>query len=186
VNRSGNKQYISAEPVPRRRKNAHEEREERQANALKIIKGIRRSPSAPPPIPPPPEPTYIVENGAASGWVYFAYCAGRIKIGYTTNLSVRISQLATSAPMPVTLVLAIAGDESDEADFHVKFSADRAHLEWFRLSMDLRNFIEPRLEPLTALAWFELEAEFHEEANKDLAFISELIGEITEGANHER
>lgn len=162
----------------RKRKNAHEERVERQAWALEVIRGIRRSPSAPDPTPLPPQPTYLFEDPSAPGWVYFAYCAGRIKIGYTANLGVRMAHLATHAPMPVTLLLAISGDETYEEDFHQQFSADRAHLEWFRLSASLREFIEERLEPETALSLFELEAEFHEEANKDLAFISELLGDI--------
>lgn len=146
------------------RRDVHEERRIREARALAIVKAIKRPSGA-----KPLSPTHLVGiDPDAPGVVYFAYCGGRIKIGYSTDVANRMATLATSSPMPVTLLLTIRGSEEDEHLYHEMFADDRAHLEWFRLSLDLRDFLSSKFEhgthELMTNAEFECRDELAEEA----------------------
>lgn len=92
-------------------------------------------------------PTYTLLPPDAGGcdFIYFAYSAGRIKIGYSQLVSGRIKQLATSAPFKPILVLVIPGKRGDEQDLHIRFHEDRLHGEWFRISDTVREYLRPRL-----------------------------------------
>lgn len=165
----------------------HKEREERQAAALAVIKAMRRSPSVSPEEaeeePPEPMRATYRPHPTAPGWVYFAYCAGRIKIGYTTNPDKRLMAFTTHAPMPVVLLLAIGGDEDDEEAYHEEFAADRVHLEWFRLSDDLRAFLDQQIngeEAITLL--FEAECDYRDAAKADTAYIIKILREVARGS----
>jgi hypothetical protein len=140
------------------RKDVHEERREREAWALEVVRGMRKSPSAPEALPRPLQPTHLPGiNPEALGFVYFAYCAGRIKIGYSTDVANRMAGLASNSPAPVTLLMTIRGDEQDEAAYHEMFAADRVHREWFLLSPDLREFMESKFGHETFPLLFEAE-----------------------------
>jgi hypothetical protein len=77
--------------------------------------------------------------------VYFVECMGRIKIGFTSNVSKRMSSLATSAPGPLTLIGAIEADVAVERAFHRMLAHHRITLEWFEDCAEVR----------TALALFQ-------------------------------
>lgn len=88
----------------------------------------------------PPSP------GAPRGeFVYFMYSAGRIKIGYSRGSEGRLKTLKTAAAFPPVIVLVMHGSMGDEADFHIRFHADRLHGEWFTLSPNIRRFLNRRL-----------------------------------------
>lgn len=110
--------------------------------ALEIVKAIRRKEE----VPSKAAHTALPGNRInPTGFVYFAYCAGRIKIGFTTNVADRMASLATSSPFPVELLLTIAGDIEDEMAMHARFAEDRVNLEWFRASTDLLAFLDDSL-----------------------------------------
>lgn len=167
---------------PRVRKDAHKERRERQAWALQVIKNMRKSPSAPDPdLGPMPAVHVPGDDPNAPGVVYFAYCAGRIKIGYTTDIANRMGMFSTHSPFPLRLILTIRGSMEDEAAYHAMFAADRRHLEWFELSLDLREFLIRRCEPEDGFAMlFEAEYEFHGAFKDCLAYVSDIIAATKE------
>jgi hypothetical protein len=112
--------------------------------AIEIVRAIRPRNL----VSEPATPSHTELPGARpnpTGFVYFVYCAGRIKIGFTTNVADRMASLATSSPFPISLLLTIAGDPQDEAALHAAFNHSRANLEWFSLSDDLRAFLEASL-----------------------------------------
>lgn len=94
-----------------------------------------------------------------AGFVYFVYCAGRIKIGYATDVAARMFGIATSSPFPIRLLLTIRGDLEDEQNYHKRFASDRANLEWFDLSDDLRAFLEDNFEWYTFPLLLEVDLE---------------------------
>lgn len=168
-------------PPHHKRKDAHEERREREAWALAIVKAMRRSPSAPPPEMPPWPPTHLEGSDPnAPGVVYFAYCGGRIKIGYSTDHDKRIGQYATHAPMPVTLLLTIRGCEKDEDGYHKIFAEERVNLEWFRLSARLRLFLESKFKFDTSVLLMKAEFEAYEDMRESSAYMRGLIKDLKE------
>lgn len=84
-------------------------------------------------------------NAPSNEFVYFAYSAGRIKIGYSAGAAGRIKRLRASGAFPPELVLVMHGRMGDEQDLHIKFSSDRLHGEWFNLSKELRAYLRKRL-----------------------------------------
>lgn len=85
-------------------------RRAREAKALAIVKAVRPDPS------PRAQPLRHTElNGDTpepTGFIYFLYCAGRIKIGYATEVADRMAQIATHCPFPIRLLLTIFGAKS--------------------------------------------------------------------------
>lgn len=127
----------------------------REAKALEIVKAIRR-----------PEQTVVRklrhtelqgDNPNPTGFVYFVYAGGRIKIGYATDVAARMYGIATHCPLPATLLLTITGSLEDEEFLHEMFEDDQANLEWFTLSDDLRHFLESKLECDGAALLFDAE-----------------------------
>jgi hypothetical protein len=66
--------------------------------------------------------------------VYFllAPSVGLVKIGTTWRLADRVADLRLMSPVPLELVGHIAGDVETEAAYHLLFTAERSHGEWFR------------------------------------------------------
>jgi hypothetical protein len=119
----------------------------REAKALAVIKSIGGRWREGVVEPRKLQPTQLEgTNSDPTGFVYFVYCAGRIKIGFATNVANRFYSLATSCPFPPTLLMTISGTVEDEADFHQLFALERANLEWFLLSPNLRAFLAERLD----------------------------------------
>ena len=79
---------------------------ERQAKALAIVKAVR--PKGHPEHPdtlalqkaPLPYTEHPGTDPNAPGVVYFLYCAGYIKIGYTTDIKQRMQDFRTHSPLP--------------------------------------------------------------------------------------
>jgi hypothetical protein len=68
---------------------------------------------------------------------------GPIKIGYSANLSQRISMLRVAAVNTrVWLLSAIPGDMQDEKALHRRFAAHRIRGEYFRPDRELLDFID--------------------------------------------
>lgn len=181
MNGTGKVEGISAETVPQetgKRKDRHELRREREAWALSIIKDMKKSPSAPEPMAAPFQPTHLSGNPDAPGFVYFAYCAGRIKIGYSTDVPNRMINFTTHAPFEVVLLLTIRGAPEDEAVYHEMFAADRRHLEWFHLSWNMRAFLDEHCENDAEQLLLGAELEFYEVTKEALAYVSEVKREI--------
>lgn len=64
--------------------------------------------------------------------VYFIRCGEFIKIGYSSKLRERVSNIATSTPHKVELLGAISGGQKMERDMHKRFARCRHSREWFK------------------------------------------------------
>lgn len=153
----------------------HQRRLDREAEALAIVKAIRKSPGEPERAAPLRATHLPGTDPNAPGVIYFVYSCGRIKIGYTSELASRMSQFGTHSPMPPVLLLTVGAHEQDEAAYHEMFAADRMHREWFHLSYDLRDFLDSKFEPDARLLLFEAERDFCEMTQEGAAFISEVF-----------
>lgn len=63
--------------------------------------------------------------------IYFVKCAGRIKIGVSTDVETRLKALATGAAHPLSLLGTIEGDYRLEQFIHKTLSTYRVQGEWF-------------------------------------------------------
>jgi hypothetical protein len=82
--------------------------------------------------------------------VYFigAKAVGRVKIGYTDQLSDRFSALKTASPVPLQLLATIPGDRRIEAVLHARFAHHHTHGEWFTLHGEIQDYIKEVLRGL--------------------------------------
>ena len=76
------------------------------------------------------------------GYVYFIDNGDMIKIGYSTNPSVRLNDLQIGSSVPLHIVAVIAGTKQDEDHIHKKFQEYRSHGEWFEHNPELDKLIE--------------------------------------------
>lgn len=90
----------------------------------------------------PPEPDF--SEYAGDSYVYFlqAKSLGHIKIGTTTNMQRRFSEIKTGCPDELVLLGITKGDANIERQIHEKFADSRVRGEWFAPSDDLASFIE--------------------------------------------
>lgn len=146
---------------------------------------MHKSPSAPEPNTEPPpgkatnlQPVHLPGEPDSPGFVYFAYCAGRIKIGYSADALARMGSFTTHAPYPVTLLLTIGGSPEDEKDYHEMFAEERRHNEWFHLSFELRDFLEDHIGDDGFPLLFEVEEDFYTATRGNLAYFIELMEDI--------
>lgn len=65
-----------------------------------------------------------------------------IKIGFATNVAIRLSNVRVSSPYPIEVLAVIPGSEIFEAEIHQKFAAQRVQGEWFRPTPEILAFIE--------------------------------------------
>jgi integrase len=65
--------------------------------------------------------------------VYFIQSGDRVKIGWSADVSDRITALQTGTPEPLHVIHVIPGEREDERRFHIEFAAQRIRGEWFRL-----------------------------------------------------
>lgn len=77
--------------------------------------------------------------------VYFLYCAGHIKIGYSGYHEARTGILVRGFPVPVDFLCAIRGTVEDERELHKLFDGARQKGEWFALTPALRSFVKKKL-----------------------------------------
>lgn len=95
-------------------------------------------------------------------YVYFIYCAGRVKIGRAMDVKARLKNIAVGSPFRPTVLLAVSGSLSAEKVLHARFAQDRTHGEWFRLSDHLRRYLIPRMSADAVGAFRRAEEEFIE------------------------
>jgi hypothetical protein len=75
--------------------------------------------------------------------VVYAILAGEfIKIGRTSNLPKRLSQIQNGNPHFLEVIAAWRGDAKEERRLHQKLSAHRASGEWFADSSEVRKAIK--------------------------------------------
>lgn len=71
------------------------------------------------------------------GLIYFLRFGDRIKIGFTTNLHLRMQQIPHDE-----LLATVAGTMADEKHLHARFAEHRLHHEWFAAAPELLAHIE--------------------------------------------
>jgi len=77
-----------------------------------------------------------------SSVIYFIEIEGFVKIGTSRDAIRRLRQISGSSPFEPKLLGVMSGHEGDELELHKKFARDHAKNEWFRLSGEIREFIE--------------------------------------------
>lgn len=84
-----------------------------------------------------------IDEAVDGSCVYFiqAVAGGLIKIGHTNNLRIRLQKIRLMNAAPLTLLGTLLGTFETEQALHLKFSAARAHGEWFQLTDDLLAFL---------------------------------------------
>lgn len=76
-----------------------------------------------------------------NGFIYAVLCAGRIKIGWSTNPHGRMSKLESDAPFPCALIGFTAGSRESEAALHAQLEPYKLHREWFADVAPVRRVI---------------------------------------------
>lgn len=80
-------------------------------------------------------------NLARVGYICFIKSAGLVKIGFSTDVANRLSNLRVGCPVDANLVAAIPGTEDTESYFHKTFAKLREKGEWFRLEGVLERML---------------------------------------------
>jgi hypothetical protein len=81
----------------------------------------------------------------SQGLVYIAGAGpNTVKIGFTTNMRVRLKGLATGSPAEIEVLAVFPGTTADERELHQRFAKDHLRGEWFRLSAEIAEFIESK------------------------------------------
>lgn len=65
-----------------------------------------------------------------------------IKIGFATNVDIRLSNVRVSSPYNIEVLAVIEGSTLLEAEIHQKFAAHRVRGEWFSPAPELLAFID--------------------------------------------
>jgi hypothetical protein len=67
-----------------------------------------------------------------------------VKIGFTGDMTARLQSFATGSPHEIKLLLRMEGPAALERELHKRFATDRVRKngEWFRLSAEIKAFIE--------------------------------------------
>lgn len=76
-----------------------------------------------------------------SGSVYFVECLGRIKVGFSKDVTRRLADLSTSAPGRLSLIAKIEGSVGLERAIHNRLLAHRVSQEWFEDCPTVRDLI---------------------------------------------
>lgn len=79
--------------------------------------------------------------------IYFLRHGDLIKIGYSTNLGLRVSAIIAAIPGDVTFLGHMPGDRDVEAHFHALFHDQRFSGEWFHTSPRLEALVDAALIP---------------------------------------
>ena len=80
----------------------------------------------------------------AQGLIYFVGYGQFVKIGFATDLALRLTALQVSTPHPLKVYLKIEGTLEDEKALHRQFAAYRIRGEWFRRSSEIKAWIVER------------------------------------------
>jgi hypothetical protein len=98
--------------------------------------------------------------GAYEHHVYWAYSAGRIKIGTSNNVPDRLRGLSGQSPHPVTIIMTRPGSIDLERKLHACLDSLRLHGEWFRLTTEFRKYLDQCLCRSGKRKLSRVEAEF--------------------------
>ena len=79
---------------------------------------------------------------SADSVVYVVACGDFVKIGTTTNLSMRIKTLDAMNPYPVRLLASIKGAHGAEATLHRHFRSSHHRGEWFKLTDEMADWLK--------------------------------------------
>ena len=74
--------------------------------------------------------------------VYFIRCGDYVKIGRSTNVRARLSELQTGNPYDLRLLATIPGGYPLESSLRSRFSGEHHRGEWFYYSTSVRRFIK--------------------------------------------
>ena len=74
--------------------------------------------------------------------IYFLKANNRIKIGYTSDPSERMSSIQTSSPYDLEVLLIVDGNQDEERKLHARFSNLRRSGEWFHFGEPIMKYIE--------------------------------------------
>jgi hypothetical protein len=88
-----------------------------------------------------PKPRPYVRRGDDTV-IYAIYSGGHIKIGLSSNAQNRALGFETATPMPVALLATVRGGYVAELKAHKALAPHRIRGEWFRLSSEVRAFVE--------------------------------------------
>jgi predicted DNA-binding transcriptional regulator AlpA len=77
-------------------------------------------------------------------FVYFIGCGGFVKIGHSTDVTYRLSQLQVASPHEMQLISSYVGGPSEERRLHKLFAEHRVreNNEWFVMSDEILAYIE--------------------------------------------
>lgn len=77
-------------------------------------------------------------------WIYFVGSRDHniVKIGQTSKLKSRMTQLRNGAPVPIKLFAVVFGSPKIESFLHERFSKSRKHGEWFEITDEINQCIE--------------------------------------------
>lgn len=83
-------------------------------------------------------------NPIDSSCIYFLLSkdTNRVKIGYSTQLSIRIKDLILMNGTDLELIAYKLGDQSEEVKLHKMFIEDRLYGEWFNYSDNINKYIK--------------------------------------------
>lgn len=87
------------------------------------------------------EPVEVEPGPPRNPVVYFVRCGDFIKIGRTDCLPLRLKDMGTVNPYPLTVIHTVPGNRRTEIEFHTTFAAHRHRGEWFRLEGALEEFL---------------------------------------------
>ena len=93
-------------------------------------------------------------------FVYMLYSRGLVKIGFTSDPTVRFDKMRAMSAAPLSLIWLCQGDRNFEDQLHQLFAEDRGKGEWFRPSPAIRKFLRGRsmgggTPPISRLEWSE-------------------------------
>ena len=70
-----------------------------------------------------------------------------VKIGYSSNIRLRLKTIQSACPIPVTLLGWVSGGQKMETQLHRRFVDSRHAGEWYHLTDEIRAFVESECEP---------------------------------------
>ncbi len=85
---------------------------------------------------------HLIRHYKGKCGVYFIGADGqsKVKIGKTSNLPLRMSELQCCSPVKLRLIRFI--ENADERKLHSKFSGSHAHGEWFFLTPHILEYLD--------------------------------------------
>jgi hypothetical protein len=87
-----------------------------------------------------------VDRVYPKGSVYFVQCGVMVKIGFTTHLERRLTQIRIHCPAPIVLLGILPGTQQNEQALHQRFALHRSHGEWFQLCEDITTYLSEAQE----------------------------------------